>query len=439
MAPATEEKKKLEPKSEIADVGPCKLNIKVEVGADKVHERIESKYRELTASTELPGFRKGHVPRPLLERKYGKEILAEIKFELLTSSFEEVKEERHLEPLGEPDLDPEKITLQDNAPFTYEITIEVKPIIEVKNYAGLKVKKVEATVTDADVEAELQELRQAHAEWTPFNGPAEPGDQLIGDFELRVDGEVKDKSENVALTLNEQISMYGASLPEFHKSLVGHRSGETIEIPLTVPAGIREAALAGRSGVIALAIKSVKRRTPAELTPEFAKTFDMDSIDELREEIRKRLSREKERDAQAAQAQEVLDQILRENDFPLPEGLITASTEEAARRLRARMLLGGASEEEIRAALEAQEKESRAALVRALRERFVLEHIAGKERIFVTEDDVDERIQQLATQAGRHPHEMRVWLEDENLMIPLRRNMREEVVKEFLLSKAVVE
>jgi len=121
MAPATEEKKKLNPKAETKDVGPCKLEITVTLEAGVVKEQIEAKYKELAEQAEIPGFRKGHAPRPLLERKFGKGVLEDLKFELLNSSFEEVKEAQKLEPLGEPEIDVEKLEVKDGAPFAFTV------------------------------------------------------------------------------------------------------------------------------------------------------------------------------------------------------------------------------------------------------------------------------------------------------------------------------
>ncbi|HZL72461.1 MAG TPA: trigger factor [Planctomycetota bacterium] len=439
MAAATEEKKKLEPKAEIAEVGPCKLKLKIEVSAAKVHERVEDEYKKLAQTAELPGFRKGHAPRPILERKFGKALLEDLKFDVLTGSFEEVKEEKHLEPLGEPEIDVEKVELKDNAPFTYEVTIEVKPKIEVKNFTGLKVKKVEADVTDADVETHLKDLREEHAELVPADDAAAEGDQVIGDFELVTDAGVKDKAENVALFLNDKISFHGVELPDFHKALAGRKAGDAVEYPLMLADDYADKSLAGKKAKLSAKIKAVKRRRLPELDAAFAKTFDMDSIDELKDDLRKHLKREKEREAAAAQSRQILDQILKENDFPLPEGLIAASTKEAEERARTELLMRGAAEDQVEDAVSKHQAESRESMIRHLRERFVLEEIARKEKIFVTEDDVDARLQAMAGQAGRHPHEIRSMLEEREMMSSLRRSMREEKVREFLLSKAVIE
>src|SRR5438876_485405 len=136
-----EEEKKFSPKCDVTEVGPCKLQLRIEIAAERVKEEIDHKYRDLNESMALPGFRKGHAPRNVLERKFGKALLDDIKFEMLTGSFEEVKEEKKLEPVGEPELEAEKIVVEEGKPFVYEMKIEVRPTIEIKNYEGIKVTK----------------------------------------------------------------------------------------------------------------------------------------------------------------------------------------------------------------------------------------------------------------------------------------------------------
>src|SRR6516165_4921025 len=123
----THEEKKFSPKSEVTEVGPCKLQIRVEVSADRVKEEIEHKYKDLNDSMALAGFRKGNAPRIVLERKVGKALLDDLKFELLSGSFDEVKEEKKLETVGEPELEADKVVLEEGKPFIYEMKIEVRP------------------------------------------------------------------------------------------------------------------------------------------------------------------------------------------------------------------------------------------------------------------------------------------------------------------------
>src|SRR6185503_2291256 len=121
----THDDRKFSPTAEDNEVGPGKLQLRIEIFAAKVKDAIDHKYKDLNDSMALPGFRKGHAPRNVLERKFGKALLDDLKFELMSGSFEEVKEEKKLEPVGEPELEPEKIVVEEGKPFVYEMKIEV--------------------------------------------------------------------------------------------------------------------------------------------------------------------------------------------------------------------------------------------------------------------------------------------------------------------------
>ncbi len=437
---AEAEDKALEPKSDVAELGPCKIKLTIEVDAAKVKERIEGKYKELNDSMALPGFRTGHAPRHLMERKYGKQILDEVKFELIGKSFEEVKESRKLEPLGEPDLDPEKIEIKEGQPLKYEVAIEIRPQIALKPYTGVTVTKVAAMVSEPDLEVQLRELAESRAEWVPAeSGGAKSGDQLVADFELSVEGKPVDKSENNALVLNENISFYGLTLKDFHKALCDHKVGDRVEYGIKLPETWPDKNLAGKDATIHTTVKSIKNRKLPAIDAEFAKSFDMDSLDELKDHWRKRLEREREKESRSQMADAVVHAILKENDFPLPEGLLNAGTAEAVQRVRTRLLMQGKGESEAEVEAQKVAVESRDEVAHSIRERFVLEHIAQKEKIFVTEDQVDEKIGTLATSMGKWPHEVRSYLEEQGLMSQMRRNMREEATREFLLTKAKIE
>src|SRR5579863_3179738 len=178
----THEEKKYSPKSEVQEVGPCKLKIRIEVAAERVKEEIDHKYKDLNDSMALPGFRKGHAPRNVLERKFGKALLDDLKFELLSASFEEVKEEKKLEPVGEPELEADKVVVEEGKPFVYEMKIEVRPTLDIKNYEGIKVAKPAVTVEEKDIEAVLKGFQESKAELIPAEDQvAREGDQLTAD------------------------------------------------------------------------------------------------------------------------------------------------------------------------------------------------------------------------------------------------------------------
>jgi len=438
---AHDEEKKLAPKFELQDAGPCKVRIKVEVAAPAVKERIDGKYRELADSVALPGFRKGHAPRNLLERKFGKAMLDDLKFELLSASFEEIKEEKKLEPVGEPQVaEVEKLAVEEGKPFAYEVTVEVRPNVDVKDYVGLKASRPAVQVSDADVEAALRGLLESRAELEPVEGAAAEGDQMIADFALVVEGKTVDQAEDNALFLNPTISFYGMELADFYTSVVGKAAGAVVEYSRKLPDDFSHKEYAGKDALIRTTVKSLKRKKLPTLDAEFVKKqFDLDSVDELKEDLRKRLLKEKGARADFEVGEKLVEALIQANDFPMPQGLIDSGTEEALRRAHLDLAVRGVPEAEIQATLEKEKTGSRENMAKALKAHFILEHIAGKEKIFVTEDQIEERIGQLAAQAGRWPHEMRAYLEEQGLLPQLRRKMREELVREFLLSKAVIE
>src|SRR6185295_4396159 len=188
------------------------------------------------------------------------------------------------------------------------------------------------------------------------------------------------------------------------------------------------------------AIKGVKQKKLPAIDVDFAKKhFDMDTIDELRADVRKRIEREKEAAGRAAMGEKLVEELVKANDFPMPEGLIASGTDEALRRVHLDLATKGTPDEEVQKVLEKEKNQSRENMAKALKAHFILEHLAQKEKIFVTEDQVEERVGQLAGQYGKWPHEMKAYLEERGLLTQLRRSMREELVKEYLLSKAVIE
>lgn len=436
------EEEKLSPKVEMSDVGPCKVKLRVEIAAEQVHHAIEDKYIELNESVALPGFRQGKAPRNLLEKKFGKALLDDLKFELLNRSFEEAKTDKDLEPVGNPDIaEPEKLAVEDNKPFVYELTIETRPKVEVKNYDGLKIKKPKVEAEEKDVEAVLKGYQESKADLVPVeDGPAKEGDQIIADLTLLSGDKTIDTAENNALFLTDDISFYGMELKEYHKAIAGKKPGETVDFAVKLPANFPEKAYADKDATVRTALKGVKRKKLPEIDVEFAKKhFDMDTVDELKADIRKKILKEKDEAAKAEMGRTLVDDLVAKNDFPMPEGLITSGAEEALQRLQMDLTMKGMSEEEMAKTLEKERSSSKENMTKALKAHFILEHLAQKEKIFVTEEQVEDRVAKIAASYGRWPHEMKAYLEERGLLAQLRRSMREELVREFLLSKAVIE
>lgn len=435
-----EQKILLEPKVDLQHVGPCKLKVSFEVAVDKVRQVVDDKYAKLNKAVQLPGFRKGHAPRSLLERKFGKEISDDVKHLLIENSVKEAIDAKKFEPLIEPKLlNEEAVQFKADAPFTFALEVEVRPSIEIKSYTGLKVKKPTIEVTDADVAQQIERHREAKAEWEPVEEAAKEGDQVIQDMELVTDGNVVTSEENVALALHDKISLLNAPIPEYYKAIVGHKAGDTVEYTTKLPKETEDPKLADKEVVVRSKIKSVKRKKLPELNDDFAKSLDLDSLDELRQETKKFLTQQKEEDAKADMYGQILRELTAQNEFPLPEGLVQKGASEHLQRLAVDMICRGAPQEVVQAELEKNKDKAQEQATLHLKQQLIIEHIASKEKIFVTEDEVDRRIEQIAARQGRWPTEVRDYLEQNDMLRALRGQMRTEKVLEYLLSKAVLE
>lgn len=432
----TEERKKLEPTVTREEVGPCKVKLTISVPEPKVRELIDGQYQELNDSVALPGFRRGHAPRKLMERKFGKKVLDDLKVTLLTDSFDEAKEQVKIEPVGEPDLDVETISVKEGEPFSYTVTVEVMPEIEVKDYAGLELEKPPIEVKKEDIEGAIDTLREQRAEWTPIEGKekAAIGDQVIGDFTLLDGDQTVDTSENVQLELTPNILLYNQKLSDFHTSVEGKQAGDAVEVKVTLPDN--HPTHAGKACSLKVGLKSVKRKRLPPVDEKFLKSMDVDDEEELHELVGKQVRRSKETQQREAMKDQIMEKLIAANAFILPEALQKEAEHRMAERLRANYMMHGVPEERLKKELEEQGAKVRELGIKALRGQMILESIAARERIFVTEGMLEEKIGQMAQAYGMRPDEMRAYLDQEGMIATMRREYRAELVRDFLLEKA---
>lgn len=426
--------------SDVSEVGPCKLSLKFQIPQEKVAAKIEEKYRELNQNVNIPGFRRGKVPRKLLEKRYGKTVLEEAKLDLVNACYEKTVEEKKLNPVGDPQIDLDKIELKEDAALAFEATVEVKPSFELKEYTGIEVKRPKVEVSDVDVGAAIDRIRETKANLVPVaDGPCQEGDLLVADEELVVDGRSIHKQENVKLPVSDGNTIMGRPAPDLKATVVGAKAGETRSLKVTVPEEHEDASVRGKEGEVRITVCDIKRIQLPEITDAWLKSMDFDTIDEFREEIRRRVKAEKERKADEAVEERIQEELRRRHEFAIPEGLIAANVDRVLGRMHIDLQSAGLPEEKIHEELDKSQDTARTQVATYLRNRYLLEAIADKEKVFVTEDEVEERIGRIAAASRKWPHEVKEQYENEGLLPVLRGKMREEKVLGFLREKAKVE
>ncbi|MEW6026599.1 MAG: trigger factor [Planctomycetota bacterium] len=425
--------------TEVKEIGPCKVQIKIEMPPEKIKEKLEAKYTDFAASATVPGFRKGLAPRSLIERKFGKDIRDEVKNDLIIAASSDVFKEKNLKPVADPQIDFEKIVLDETKPLAFEMVVEVEPTVNVAEYTGIKVKKVAVEVTDKDIDNALEAIRNQHGEWQVLaKEKSKKGDMLVFSQETFVDGKRVHNNENSTMIIGQDVKFFGKPSADIGNALGELKAGDSKDIKIKVPDDAEKPEYRGKEAVLKISVKEVKRIHIPKLTEEWAKQIGFDSLDKMKEEVKKRLAVQKEKEAEYKMENQVLDTILEKNNFQLPEVLVNEGVDYLLRRWTTQMIMEGMPEKEIAADLENLKAKAKDAAEKDIRIQFIADHIAKNEKIFVTEDEVNQRINELAGRYRKWPNEIRKYYEENNMMGQLRTDIREEKVRKLLREKAVV-
>jgi trigger factor len=425
-------------KSEVVDLGPCRKRLSIELEAEKVREEYDSVCKELEREAELPGFRKGRVPRNLLVSKFGRQITADAKAKLVERSFHEAVEEKKLEVVGEPDLDAEKIEFDVEKPLSFQCEVEVKPVFDLPEVEGLKLERPSEEVTDADVEEVVRRMCRRFAEFHPEAGPAQVEDVVIVDARLEVEGKEvwKDGEVNAAITEDGVVGLpFGLKTDDLAGVKAGDRRTADVELPMTFHA--RE--YAGKPGRAELSVKDVKRPQVPELTDELAKRFGAAGAEAFRADVRTRIAERKKSDAESALREQVTDQLIAATKFELPGKLLerAAARGEVRRRyqLERMGLAGDALSADARAELASV---SRREAERDLRAYLILERLAKARGIEVSDAEVETFLKALAVRRGTDPAALHRHLEETGELEMIRVELAEQKVVKAIIEKAVI-
>lgn len=422
-------------KVDIEEVGPCKKRLRVEVPREKIQEELDRSYKELTTTLTIPGFRRGKVPRRLLEKRFGKQVSEDVKDALMGRAFSEAVEENKLAPLGDPTYD--KVEYDDGNRLAFEAEVSVKPTFELGEYAGIEVQKGSVEVTDEDVEGHMAEMRRRQGELVSKEGPAAKGDFLVADVAVEVE-EASVLSREGATVLVGEDEVLGLSVPGIGEALEGVKVGESVRREVTLPDAFREEAHRGKTGTLVVLVHEVKALSIPPADDAWAKELDFDSLEELRVEVRRNLEVSAAAEAERALMDKLVDVLVDRIAFDLPEDIVEAETQKLLHRRLIRLRLAGVDPEEVVKQVDEARHASRDGVVRGLRAWFILDRIAEKERIYVTEEDVEARINEMAQRHRKWPNEVQAELEQGGLLTQLRAEIRDEKVRRMLLEKAKV-
>jgi trigger factor len=371
----------------------------VEVDAETVSTSLDSAFKKVVKQINVPGFRKGKMPRPLFEKRFGVESLYQDAIDLmLPEAYTTAIEETGIEPVDRPEIDVEQMEKGKTFIFTAKVTL--KPEVKLGNYKGLEVETFETSVTDEDVDNEIKSLQEKQAELVvKEDGKAENGDTVVMDFEGFVNDEAFEggKAENYSLELGS-----GQFIPGFEEQLVGLATGESKDVEVSFPEEYHAAELAGKPAVFKVTLHEIKGKALPELDDEFAKDVDdeVETLDALKEKIKSRLEHDKKHEEEHYLQNTVVEKATANAEVEIPSVMIDNEVDrmlqEFEQRLQAQGMnlelyfqFSGQNEEALRGQMK-EEAEQR------VRGNLTLEAIVKAENIEVSDEEVNAELQKMA-------------------------------------------
>lgn len=411
-----EEKRKLELDVQITDVGPCKKHLKIAIAHAEIERQFDASLGTMKKEAAVPGFRPGRAPRQLVEKRFRKQVAEQVKSTLLMTALEQLGEDYKLNPITQPTLDVSAVELPDEGPMRFEMDVEVRPEFAVPAYKALTINRPSKTITDADVDTQLTQFLERHAQLVPkLEGGAVLGDFVTADLQFHHEGQTLNEAKEIQFRLQPELRFQDGSVPDLAAALTGVKPGEARETDAKIGSGSPDPNLRGKTIRVSFQVHDLKSLRLPEVNKAFLSTIGFDTADQLREALRSILGRRHAAQQRQAIRRDVMSKLIDQTPFELPAELVSRQEKSTLRRLVLELKEEGLSEAEIRA----REAEIRAnaheATLQSLKEFFVLAKIAEAEDITVEEEDLEDEIEILATRSDESPRRVRSRIEKDGL------------------------
>ncbi len=413
----------------------------VEVAADRVDAALDKAFKKVVTKVTVPGFRKGKVPRGMFEKRFGVESLYQDALDiLLPEAYMEAVAEAGITPVDRPEIDIQQVGKGQELKFTAKVT--VKPEVQLGEYKGVEVPAQSLEVTEEDIENELKQLQQRHAELVVVEeGAVENGDTVVIDFEGFADGVPFDggKAEKYSLEIGS-----GSFIPGFEEQLVGLAKGEEKDIDVTFPENYHSEELKGKPVVFKIKLHDIKRKNLPELDDEFAKDVsEFDTLEEYKQDIAKRIAERKEQSGKRDLENAVVEKVSAAAEVEIPEAMIRDEVERMLGDFENRLKMQGmnlemyfqfSGQDE-----EALKEQMKSDAEKRVLQSLVLEAVAQAEGIEASDEELEEELSNLAKQYQREVDELRAILTANGNLESLKSDLITRKTVQYLVDNSKTE
>lgn len=447
-------------------VGALRLKLTVNVPRDTVEKQLGKQFAELKRDASIPGFRKGHAPLRLVEKRFGSDVGEQLKGQLIGNGYLAAVEKEDLKPLGDPliwvklkeqrfsedqkprSVEVEKLVPLDQAidhlpmpkegPFSFSCELEIKPAFELPKLDKIPIERPAVTIDDEDVEVELERMRMRRGTFQPVEeGEVERDDLLYVAMKLSVDGELLESEDNFDIAARD-IRVKGIPLVGLGDALEGHEVGDDVTFEATVPEDHDNLGLRGKTAKFEFTIREIKRLELPPIDVDLLSSMGFESEEELRNTVRSLLESELERTVKRKMYEQVGQYLLDHTNLDIPEGLSQRQTERAVARRMMELLQSGVPATEIERVRDEMRSKAHDQVIRDLKLFFVLEKIAEEREIDVNEEQLNAAISQIARRSGKRFDRVRDELSKRDGMTTLYLQLRDEKVLEALVADGEV-
>ncbi|HEX5058339.1 MAG TPA: trigger factor [Kofleriaceae bacterium] len=418
----------------IEEVSPVEKKMFVEIPWETVSQKLGDAYRELSKGVALKGFRKGKVPRPVLEQVYGPRVNAEVAYELVRESFFRANQEHNLAAVAEPRVE-EADPIKKGQPFKFAAIIEVRGEVVPQDYKGLSIERRKLNIADSAVEESLAQLRREHTELRPIEGrEVTAAGDIVG---LSITGTIGEHQINQPQFAVDLDDVEREPLPGIREALLGiPLDTKEKKLELTVPDDYKDESLRGRKADLTVTILEARAKDVPELDDEFAKdTGKADTLDGLKAALRKELE-DRETEVIDREAREgVLRELIKKNQIPVASSLVDRAVEMQYQRLR--QMLGMKPERNAQIPDDLKDK-MKPAGADEVRGQLLLEAIADKENVVVTDEELGKHVEQTAKARNMAPAKLRAEWQRDGRLDSVTYSLRQDKVLKFLVDAAQI-
>ena len=390
----------------VNDISSVKKQLAISVDGETVAEKLDGIYAKLRKKAKIRGFRPGRAPLNIIKRLYRDQARMEALDELIQEAYRKALQERELAPLFQPEID--KLSFpEDESSLSFEATIEIAPQFEIESWEDIELEHYPVEVKDEEIEAELDKLRQNMAQFRTIDErPAQEGDVLVIDFVGRIDGEEFEggKAEDFTIEIGS-----GRFIPELEKQLSGLENGKEYDLEASFPEDYHKAELAGKKAVFTVKVKAVREKELPELDNDFAIQIsggEIETLDELRGKLREYLVAAKKSENRKKNTEALFAALRAKVEFELPETMVREEALGMDQEMRSRLQMQGLDDKTIDEMVSAKQDRIQADAEETVRNTLILDHLARREKIQASPDEVSTAFQRMLQQTGETPQDL---------------------------------